>query len=223
MSRRCPSGHSRCLEGHLGDVERPEGHLRDIATVLKGTFETLNRAPATGQPRKHTSVGLRPRPRWRRMRFLAVARMGSGAARPKPAKRGSRDTCGPECRERRVASIGDAVKGALPALNAGNAPFAAPGMPLTRLSQHRTGLRKPPRSATAPRTPAWRRGPSKLGKSPRREGGSPDPLAGSVVVAGIRVGRRQPARKGLSSGWRRLAGQGLRSNPAKPDAEGARP
>jgi len=47
------------------------------------------------------------------------------------------------------------------------------------------------------------------------------PRKGSVVVAGIRVGRRQPARKGLSSGWRRLAGQGLRSNPAKPDAEGA--
>jgi hypothetical protein len=33
------------------------------------------------------------------------------------------------CRERRVDGIGNAVKGALTALNAGNAPFTALGMP----------------------------------------------------------------------------------------------
>src|SRR5262245_57621077 len=47
----CPEGHpqdkSPCLEGHLRDVERPEGHLQGMADVSKGTFRTLA-APLTG-------------------------------------------------------------------------------------------------------------------------------------------------------------------------------
>jgi hypothetical protein len=36
---------------------------------------------------------------------------------------------GERCRERRVDGTGDALKGAFTALNAGNAPFTALGMP----------------------------------------------------------------------------------------------
>jgi hypothetical protein len=41
------------------------------------------------------------------------------------------------CRERRVRGMPSAVKGAFTALSAGNAPFTASPMPVTRLSRHR--------------------------------------------------------------------------------------
>jgi hypothetical protein len=44
-------GQGRCPDGHPRDVQRPEGHLQDIATVLGGTFRTS--PPSRGAPPRH--------------------------------------------------------------------------------------------------------------------------------------------------------------------------